>query len=66
MLLQKSHWPSSVCSLRADAYAPGTAHAHGDSVFTEAVMAAGDSLITEMLESYVDVNGQAETSYLGG
>lgn len=27
-------------------------------------MASGDSLITEVLESYVDVNKQAETSYL--
>lgn len=27
-------------------------------------MAAGDSLVTEMLGSYVDVNEQAETSYL--
>lgn len=44
---------------------PGTAQAHGHRFFTEAVTAPWDPTIADVPGSYVDVNKQAETSYLG-
>lgn len=44
---------------------PRTAQAHGHRFFTEAVTAPWDSIIADMPGSYVDVNEQAETPYLG-
>lgn len=37
-------------------YAPGTAQAHGHSIFREAVMTPGDSVTAKVPGSYVDVN----------
>lgn len=51
-------------ALKQVPYAPGTAQAHGHSIFTEAVVVAGDSIIAEVLGSYMDVSEWAETPYL--